>query len=126
MNNTELIDLIEKLGLKSHSYTFSVAALDSENYVSGAYIESSDKLEKLGILSQFDENYCHNNNVRAKISYYIIGQSDNGSERLPDDFCKDIMAHLDTVTEYADLIEERNIMINFDDYDLEDEESTSG
>ena len=37
MDNTELTELIEKLGLKNHSYTFSVVTLDSENYVTGAY-----------------------------------------------------------------------------------------
>lgn len=50
MDNTELTELIEKLGLQTHSYTFSVVTLDSENYVTGSYIESADDLEEQGIL----------------------------------------------------------------------------
>ena len=80
MDNTELTELIEKLGLKNHSYTFSVVTLDSENYVTGAYIESADELEELEILSQFDEDFSHDDTVRAEISYYVIGQSDADSE----------------------------------------------
>ena len=75
MDNTELTELIEKLGLKNHSYTFSVVTLDSENYVTGAYIESADELEELEILSQFDDDFSHDDTVRAEISYYVIGQT---------------------------------------------------
>ena len=32
MDNTELTELIEKLGLKNHYYTFIVVTLDSDNY----------------------------------------------------------------------------------------------
>ena len=49
MDNTELTELIEKLGLQSHSYTFSVVSLDSEIYVTGAYVESADELDEQGI-----------------------------------------------------------------------------
>lgn len=54
---SELSDLIEKLGLQSHSYTFSVVSLDSEIYVTGAYVESADELDELGILGQFDRDF---------------------------------------------------------------------
>lgn len=116
MDNTELTELIEKLGLKNHSYTFSVVTLDSENYVTGAYIESADELE---ILSQFDDDFSHDDTVRAEISYYVIGQSDADSERLPDEFCGDIMSHLNTAIEYADQLEEQTIMVDFNDYEME-------
>ena len=116
MDNNELTELIEKLGLKNHSYTFSVVTLDSENYVTGAYVESADELE---ILSQFDEDFSHDDTVRAEISYYIIGQSDADSERLPDEFCGDIMSHLNTAIEYADQLEERTVMVDFNDYEME-------
>ncbi len=119
MDNTELTELIEKLGLKNHSYTFSVVTLDSENYVTGAYIESADELEELEILSQFDEDFSHDDTIRAEISYYVIGQSDADSERLPDEFCGDIMAHLSAALEYADQLEERTVMVDFNDYEME-------
>ena len=119
MDNTELTELIEKLGLKNHSYTFSVVTLDSENYVTGAYIESADELEELEILSQFDDDFSHDYTVRAEISYYVIGQSDADSERLPDEFCGDIMAHLSAALEYADQLEERTVMVDFNDYEME-------
>jgi len=45
---SELSELIEKLGLQSHSYTFSVVSLDSEIYVTGAYVESADELDEQG------------------------------------------------------------------------------
>ena len=99
---SELSDLIEKLGLQSHSYTFSVVSLDSEIYVTGAYVESADGLDELGILGQFDEDFAHGDTVHAEISYYIIGQSGVESERLPDEFCGDIMSHLNTAIEYAE------------------------
>ena len=41
-------DIAEKLGLQSHSYTFSVVSLDSEIYVTGAYVESADELDEQG------------------------------------------------------------------------------
>ena len=94
MDNQELTELIEKLGLQNHSYTFSVVTIDSENYVTGSYIESADDLEEQGILSQFDEDFCHDDTVRAEISYYIIGQSEADSEQLPDEFRCDIVSHL--------------------------------
>ena len=47
---SELSELIEKLGLQSHSYTFSVVSLDSEIYVTGAYVESADELSERGVL----------------------------------------------------------------------------
>ncbi len=119
MDNTELTELIEKLGLKNHSYTFSVVTLDSENYVTGAYVESADELDELGILGQFDEDFAHGDTVHAEISYYIIGQSDADSERLPDEFCGDIMSHLNTAIEYADQLEERAVMVDFNDYEME-------
>ena len=119
MGNNELTELIEKLGLKNHSYTFSVVTLDSENYVTGAYVESADELEELGILSQFDEDFSHGDTVHAEISYYIIGQSGVESERLPDEFCGDIMSHLNTAIEYADQLEERTVMVDFNDYEME-------
>lgn len=119
MDNNELTELIEKLGLKNHSYTFSVVTLDSENYVTGAYVESADELEELGILSQFDEDFSHGDTVHAEISYYIIGQSGVESERLPDEFCGDIMSHLNTAIEYADQLEEQTIMVDFNDYEME-------
>ena len=119
MDNNELTELIEKLGLKNHSYTFSVVTLDSENYVTGTYVESADELEELEILSQFDEDLSHDDTVRAEISYYIIGQSDADSERLPDEFCGDIMSHLNTAVEYADQLEERTFMVDFNDYEME-------
>ena len=119
MDNNELTELIEKLGLKNHSYTFSVVTLDSENYVTGAYVESADELEELEILSQFDEDFSHDDTVHAEISYYIIGQSGVESERLPDEFCGDIMSHLNTAIEYADQLEERTVMVDFNDYEME-------
>ena len=119
MDNNELTELIEKLGLKNHSYTFSVVTLDSENYVTGAYVESAVELEELDIVRQFDEDFCHLDSVRAEISYYIIGQSDADSERLPDEFCGDIMSHLNTAVEYADQLEERTFMVDFNDYEME-------
>jgi hypothetical protein len=119
MDNPELTKLIEKLGLQNHSYTFSVVTIDSENYVTGSYIESADDLEEQGILSQFDEDYCHYDTVRAEISYYVIGQSDADSERLPDEFCGDIMSHLSAAVEYADQLEEQVVMVDFNDYEME-------
>ena len=116
---SELSELIEKLGLQSHSYTFSVVSLDSEIYVTGAYVESADELEELGILSQFDEDFSHGDTVHAEISYYIIGQSGVESERLPDEFCGDIMSHLSAALEYADQLEERTVMVDFNDYEME-------
>ena len=116
---SELSELIEKLGLQSHSYTFSVVSLDSEIYVTGAYVESADELDELGILGQFDEDFAHGDTVHAEISYYIIGQSDADSERLPDEFCGDIMSHLNTAIEYADQLEERAVMVDFNDYEME-------
>ena len=116
---SELSDLIEKLGLQSHSYTFSVVSLDSEIYVTGAYVESADGLDELGILGQFDEDFAHGDTVHAEISYYIIGQSGVESERLPDEFCGDIMSHLNTAIEYADQLEERTVMVDFNDYEME-------
>ena len=65
MDNPELTELIEKLGLQNHSYTFSVVTLDSENYVTGSYIESADDLEEQGILSQFDGDFCQTDNIPA-------------------------------------------------------------
>lgn len=119
MDNPELTKLIEKLGLQNHSYTFSVVTIDSENYVTGSYIESADDLEEQGILSQFDEDFCHDNTVRAEISYYVIGQSEADSEQLPDEFRCDIMSHLNTAVEYADQLEERTVMVDFNDYEME-------
>lgn len=119
MDNTELTELIEKLGLQSHSYTFSVVTIDSENYVTGSYIESADDLEEQGILSQFDEDFCHDNAVRAEISYYIIGQSEADSEQLPDEFRCDIVSHLSAALEYADQLEEKTVMVDFNDYEME-------
>lgn len=119
MDNTELTELIEKLGLQSHSYTFSVVSLDSEIYVTGAYVESADELDELGILGQFDRDFGHGDTVHAEISYYIIGQSGVESERLPDEFCGDIMSHLNTAIEYADQLEERTVMVDFNDYEME-------
>lgn len=72
---SELSELIEKLGLQSHSYTFSVVSLDSEIYVTGAYVESADELDEFGILGQFDRDFGHGDTVHAEISYYIIGSS---------------------------------------------------
>ena len=119
MDNTELTELIEKLGLQTHSYTFSVVTLDSENYVTGSYIESADELEEQGILSQFDEDFCHDDTVRAEISYYVIGQSEADSEQLPDEFRCDIMSHLNTAVEYADQLKEQVVMVDFNDYEME-------
>lgn len=118
MDNPELTKLIEKLGLQNHSYTFSVVTIDSENYVTGSYIESADDLEEQGILSQFDEDFCHDNTVRAEISYYVIGQSEADSEQLPDEFGCDIVSHLDAAVQYADLLEERPLTIDFGDYEM--------
>lgn len=115
---SELSELIEKLGLQSHSYTFSVVSLDSEIYVTGAYVESADELDELGILSQFDRDFGHGDTVHAEISYYIIGQSGVESERLPDEFECDIVSHLDAAVQYADLLEERPLTIDFGDYDM--------
>ena len=118
MDNTELTELIEKLGLQSHSYTFSVVSLDSEIYVTGAYVESADELDELGILGQFDRDFGHGDTVHAEISYYIIGQSSMESERLPDEFGCDIVSHLNAAVQYADLLEERPLTIDFGDYDM--------
>ena len=52
------------------------------------------------------------------ISYYIIGQSDADSERLPDEFCGDIVSHLDAAVQYADLLEERSLTIDFGNYEM--------
>jgi hypothetical protein len=41
------------------------------------------------------------------------------SERLPDEFCGDIMSHLNTAIEYADQLEERTVMVDFNDYEME-------
>lgn len=115
---SELSELIEKLGLQSHSYTFSVVSLDSEIYVTGAYVESADELDELGILGQFDRDFGHGDTVHAEISYYIIGQSGVESERLPDEFECDIVSHLDAAVQYADLLEERPLTIDFGDYEM--------
>ena len=96
---SELSELIEKLGLQSHSYTFSVVSLDSEIYVTGAYVESADELDELGILSQFDRDFGHGDTVHAEISYYIIGQSGVESERLPDEFGCDIVSNLNAAVQ---------------------------
>lgn len=71
------------------------------------------------ILGQFDEDFAHGDTVHAEISYYIIGQSGVESERLPDEFCGDIMSHLNTAIEYADQLEERTVMVDFNDYEME-------
>ena len=115
---SELSELIEKLGLQSHSYTFSVVSLDSEIYVTGAYVESADELDELGILGQFDRDFGHGDTVHAEISYYIIGQCGVESERLPDEFKCDIVSHLDAAVQYADLLEERSLTIDFGDYEM--------
>ena len=70
------------------------------------------------ILGQFDEDFAHGDTVHAEISYYIIGQSGVESERLPDEFCGDIMSHLDAAVQYADLLEERPLTIDFGDYEM--------
>lgn len=83
----------------------------SEIYVTGAYVESADELDELGILGQFDRDFGHGDTVHAEISYYIIGQSGVESERLPDEFGCDIVSHLDAAVQYADLLEERPLTI---------------
>lgn len=79
---------------------------------------SQKTFDELGILGQFDEDFAHGDTVHAEISYYIIGQSDADSERLPDEFCGDIMSHLNAAVQYADLLEERSLTIDFGDYEM--------
>lgn len=122
-NDAELSQLIEKLVLNNHSYTFSLVTIDSEDYVTGDYVNDADDLDSLGILDRFDEDFSHDNIVNAEISYYIIGQSENDSERLPDEFCEEIMAHLNTAIEYADQLEGRNIKVDFNEYGFDEENS---
>lgn len=119
----ELSQLIKNLDLNNHSYTFSLVTIDSEDYVTGDYVNGADDLDSLGILDRFDEDFSHDNIVNAETSYYIIGQSENDSERLPEEFCEEIMAHLNTAIEYADILEERNIKVNFNDYGFDEETS---
>lgn len=40
------------------------------------------------------------------------------SERLPDEFGCDIVSHLDAAVQYADLLEERSLTIDFGDYKM--------
>ena len=70
------------------------------------------------ILGQFDRDFGHGDTVHAEISYYIIGQSGVESERLPDEFGCDIVSHLDAAVQYADLLEERSLTIDFGDYEM--------
>ena len=43
---------------------------------------------------------------------------DEKSERLPDEFGCDIVSHLDAAVQYADLLEERSLTIDFGDYEM--------
>lgn len=122
-NDAELSQLIDKLDLNNHSYTFSLVTIDSEDYVTGDYVNCADDLDSLGILNQFDEKFSHDDIVYPEIRYYIIGQSENDSERLPDEFCEEIMAHLNTAIEYADQLEGRNIKVDFNEYGFDEETS---
>lgn len=40
------------------------------------------------------------------------------SERLPDEFGCDIVSHLDAAVQYADLLEDRPLTIDFGDYEM--------
>ena len=40
------------------------------------------------------------------------------SERLPDEFGCDIVSYLDAAVQYADLLEERSLTIDFGDYEM--------
>lgn len=63
--------------------------------------------------------------MSAKVGYYIIGKNDTESVDLPEVYCGDIMSHLDAALEYADLLEERSIRVDyseFEDDEYEDDE----
>ena len=84
----------------------------------GSLSDGMEIVDELGILSQFDRDFGHGDTVHAEISYYIIGQSGMESERLPDEFGCDIVSHLDAAVQYADLLEERPLTIDFGDYEM--------
>lgn len=124
--NTELSELSARLNLDRKAYTFSLVTIDDvKSCVTGSYIYEAADLEELGILEQYDEDFVHDNLVRATVSYYLIGKTGAESDHLPEEFCDDIMSHLDAALEYADLLEERSIRVDyseFEDDEYEDDE----
>lgn len=118
---SELFELAQKLDLRNHAYTFSVVSMDSEKYITGAYINSVEKLDELGIIGQYDEEFSHGDKVNAIIDYYIIGNLGIESESLPDRYCDDIKSHLDAAELYADCLEGKTITVDYSDYQTDED-----
>lgn len=124
---SDLSEFPARLNLDRKAYTFSLVTIDgNKSYVTGSYIGDADDLAELGILEQYDGTFpLHDNMVSAKVGYYIIGKNDTESVDLPEVYCGDIMSHLDAALEYADLLEERSIKVDyseFEDDEYEDDE----
>ena len=124
---SDLSEFPARLNLDRKAYTFSLVTIDgNKSYVTGSYIGDADDLAELGILEQYDGTFpLHDNMVSAKVDYYIIGKNDTESVDLPEVYCGDIMSHLDAALEYADLLEERSIKVDyseFEDDEYEDDE----
>ena len=116
---SDLSEFPARLNLDRKSYTFSLVTIDDvKSYVTGSYIGDADDLTELGILEQFDGTFpLHDNTVSAKVCYYIIGKNDTESVNLPEVYCGDIMSHLDAALEYADLLEERSIRVDYSEFE---------
>lgn len=89
---------------------------DEYNDMSGLFGNRDSEIKDRGFVIYSNDEYF--DTVHAEISYYIIGQSGVESERLPDEFCGDIVSHLDAAVQYADLLEERSLTIDFGDYEM--------
>lgn len=110
--------LAAKLNLERNAYTFSLVTVDGEHYVTGAYIDSADDLAE--ILEQYDEAFIHDNLVCAEVSYYLIGKNGAESVNLPEEYCGDIMSHLHSALEYADLLEEKSITVDYSELEADE------
>ncbi len=89
---------------------------DEYNDMSGLFGNRDSEIKDRGFVIYSNDEYF--DTVHAEISYYIIGQSGVESERLPDEFGCDIVSHLDAAVQYADLLEERSLNIDFSDYEM--------
>lgn len=89
---------------------------DEYNDMSGLFGNRDSEIKDRGFVIYSNDEYF--DTVHAEISYYIIGQSGVESERLPDEFGCDIVSHLDAAVQYADLLEERPLTIDFGDYEM--------
>lgn len=89
---------------------------DEYNDMAGLFGNRDSEIKDRGFIIYSNDEYFDTDH--AEISYYIIGQSGVESERLPDEFGCDIVSHLDAAVQYADLLEERSLTIDFLDYEM--------